>query len=349
MSRTTLHVAAPGTLEGGQKPTRMTMMAYGPEQLVENIVTDVTEVATLRGEHAVTWLDVDGPVDGATLRALAEGFGLHALALEDVLHGEQRPKSEFYDDHIFMVVQLATIETGSLHLEQVGVFIGDDYVLTFQTEPGDPFDPVRERIRHGRGRVRTLGPDYLGYALIDAVVDHFFPVVEWMGDKIDSLEDVILRTPEKTLIELIVELRHELGLLRRHVRPLREAVGMLAKPECPVITDGTRIFLRDLIDHAARVADATEHHWEHTRSLVDMDMATSAQHLNEVMKVLTIISTIFIPLSFLAGLYGMNFSRDAGAMNMPELHWAYGYPALMVLMLGIAFALLYWFRTKKWI
>ncbi len=341
--------ATPGLLVGGEKPTRMTMFAYGPERLQEREVQDVSTVAAMRGEHPVTWLDVDGPVDGDTLKALAEGFGLHALALEDVLHGEQRPKSEFYDDHIFMVVQLATINTGKLHLEQVGLFIGSNFVLTFQTEPGDPFDPVRERIRHGRGRIRSHGSDYLGYALIDAVVDHYFPVVEWMGDKIDHLEDVILHSPEKTLIELIVDLRHELGHLRRHVRPMREAVNMLAKPECPVITDQTRVFLRDLIDHAARVGEATEHHWEHTRSLVDMDVATSAQHLNEVMKVLTVISTIFIPLSFLAGLYGMNFQHDAGALNMPELHWAYGYPALIALMLGITFALLTWFRRKKWI
>lgn len=324
-------------------------MAYSPVDLVDLVVDDVAEVIALRGTFPVVWLDVDGSVDGATLQALAEGFGLHPLALEDVLHGEQRPKTEYYEDHFFVVVQLATIVDSSVHLEQIGLFVGSDFVLTFQTEPGDPFDPVRERIRQGRGRVRRLKPDYLGYALMDAAVDHYFPIIEWMGDKFDELEDEILVTPEKTLIVRIVELRHELSHLRRHVRPMREAVVALSKPECPIITDSTRVFLRDLIDHASRVADATEHHWEHTRSLVDMDVATSAQHLNEVMKVLTIISTIFIPLSFLAGLYGMNFSRDAGVLNMPELHFAYGYPILIVLMLGIALALLWWFHRKGWI
>lgn len=340
--------AAPGLLEGGAAPTRMTLIAYGPTELEEHDVKDIADVAEQRGQHAVTWLDVDGPVDGATLQALAEGFGLHPLALEDVLHGEQRPKTEIYEDHIFMVVQLATLP-GELHLEQIGVFIGKDFVLTFQTEPGDPFDPVRERIRRHRGRVRDKGADYLGYALVDAVVDHYFPVIEFLADKLDLLEDKILVTPEKTLIEEIVVIRHELAHLRRHTRPMREAVAALTKPECPVITDETRIFLRDLIDHAARVSDAAEHQWEHSRSLVDMDVATSAQHLNEVMKVLTVISTIFIPLSFLAGLYGMNFNHNAGAMNMPELHWAYGYPALILVMFGITFGLLWWFRTKKWL
>jgi magnesium transporter len=338
----------PGSLEGGTPPTRMSVFAYGAEELWEREVECVGDVSALRDRFPVVWLDVDGPVDEATLTELASVFGLHPLALEDVLHGKQRPKTEVYPDHVFMVVQLATFREDRIHLEQIGLFLGRGFVLTFQTEPGDPFDPVRLRIRGSLGLVRSSGADHLAYALIDIVVDHYFPLVDILADKLEELEEKILSEPSKTLIDQIAELRRKLSVLRKPMRPMREAVVALAKPQTPLVTDRTRLYLRDAIDHAQRLTDAVDHQWEYSRGLVDMDVATSAQHLNEVMKLLTVISTIFIPLGFLAGLYGMNFDGGASDWNMPELRMTYGYPVLLGVMVLIVVGLLWWFRRRKW-
>ena len=339
---------APGNLEGGSPPTRISVFAYGPDHFLEEDVTEIGEAAALRETHRVVWLDVDGPVDGETLSELARHFGLHPLALEDVLHGEQRPKTEIYEDHVFMVVQLASQRERTVHLEQIGIFLGAQFVLTFQTEPGDPFDPVRDRIRRRRGLVRDEGADYLGYALIDTVVDRYFPLVDFLADELEDLEEVILVQPERTQIESIVELRRRVSVLRKHMRPMREAVSALSKPGVPCVTDGTRLYLRDVVDHARRVTESVEHQWEYSRGLVDMDVATSAQHLNDVMKVLTVISTIFIPLSFLTGLYGMNFDHGVSSWNMPELSAQFGYPILLLVMTTVAGGLLVWFRRQRW-
>ena len=349
--RLTVPGAAPGTLvarPSHPKPT-VRVFAYSPEDVVEAEVHDPADVASYLGRWPVVWIDVDALGDLATVTTLGELFGLHSLALEDVLNPHQRPKIEQYDDYQFVVARMIEIENDVLTSEQVSLFHGPRFVVTFQERPGDCLDPVRERIRRGSGRVRRSGPDYLVYALLDTILDHYFPVLEQLGDRLEQLEVEAVEQPNPHTVRRILAIKSDLMTLRRAVWPTREAVNALLREPGPFYTEETRIHLRDCADHAFQLMDLTETYRELAAGLMEVYLSTQSHRMNEVIKVLTIIATIFIPLTFLAGVWGMNFDPATSPWNMPELVWTWGYPASLGLMAGVALALVAFFRRRGWI
>jgi magnesium transporter len=340
---------SPGTLisHPDAAPPLIRVMGYGPDGLEERGVAGAAELAALRGSWPVLWVNVDGVGDAASIEAIGELFGLHGLTLEDVMNVHQRPKVEEYDEHLFAVVRVPSLGD-RVDTEQVSLVLGDGWVVTFQEHAGDCWDLVRERVRHGRGRIRTQGADYLFYALVDAVVDHFYPVLEEFAARMELLEQRVMDDPQRSLVGVIHAARRDLTALRHAAWPLRDAIGPLYRDPTRLVADETRFYLRDTYDHAVQVIDLLESFREMAGSLMEVYLSSVNHRMNEVMKVLTIIATIFIPLTFIVGIYGMNFDPAAGPWSMPELGWYYGYPAVMLLMLAIALGLLGFFRWKGW-
>jgi magnesium transporter len=293
-------------------------------------------------------LNIDGLGDVSVLERLGQHFDLHALSLEDVLNIPQRPKLEDYEAYQFLVFRMAILEELPGKTEQISLFLGRSYVLTLQEYPGDTFEPVRDRLRHGRGRIRRLGADYLAYALLDAAIDSFFPLLEELGDRLEGLEEAVLAAPSRATIEEVYSVRRALATLRRALWPAREAVNAFARSDSELVTDHTRLFLRDCYDHVLQVLDVLESYRDLTSNLMDTYLSAQSNHMNEIMKVLTIIATIFIPLTFIAGIYGMNFNPDTSPWNMPELGWYWGYPFSLALMAITAAALVFYFHRKGW-
>lgn len=342
--------AAPGSLDvepGALKPT-IHRIEYDAEHLHES--HDVAPHAVhppASGGSRVEWVDVVGLGDADVLRLLGKRFALHPLALEDVVHPQERPKVEVYGDRVFAVIRIPHTER-ALEYEQISIFLGPQFVVTFQEQAGDCFEPVRERLRAGRGRVRTLGADYLAYALVDSAIDHYFPILSHFGDRLEALEEDILDSDDQNIVYELTHMRRELAQLSRAARPLREAVLVLSAETTPIVTDDTRIYLRDCLDHASQIGDLVENHRSHASSLVDLQLNMSSQRMNEIMKVLTVVTAVFIPLSFLVGLYGMNFDTSS-PYNMPELGWRFGYPAIWALMIGISVMSFSFFWRRGWI
>ena len=322
------------------------VMAYGPGPLVEEEVQDLGRIRDLVGVHAVTWVNVDGVGHAPTIEALGGIFQLHPLALEDVVNVTQRPKVEDYDEHLFIVARMAV--TLGAATEQLSLFLGRNFVLTFQEErPGDCLEPVRVRLRKG-GRICHAGPDYLAYALLDAIVDSYFPVLEGYGDELEQLESIILARPDESVPQRLHALKRDLEPLRRILWSFRDAFTALGRDEGPLISDSTRIFLRDCYDHTLRLIDLLENLRETGSGLMDLYLSTLSHKLNEIMKVLTIMATVFMPLSFIAGIYGMNFDRTRSPWNMPELGWPWGYPLALGLMFAVGGGMLLYFRRRGW-
>lgn len=344
LHRRTLPGAPPGTLVAdpdSPKP-RLALFAYGPDALVERELRAASEVREFCGRQPVLWLDVDGLGDVGAIQALGETFGLHKLELEDVVNVHQRAKVDAYGEHLFVVVRM--IDKGErLETEQLSLFLGRDFVLTFQERPGDGFGPVRERLRTVRGALRTSGPDYLAYALLDASIDEYFPVLEALGERIEQLEDVISLRPCPEHLRELHAIKRDLLTLRRAIWPLREAVNQLQRDDGGLVSRETRPYLNDLYDHTVQLMDLVETYREIASGLLDVYLSSMSHRLNEVMKVLTLIATIFIPLTFISSLWGMNF------VHMPELEWRYGYPAALGLMFGVGLVLLYFFRRRGWL
>jgi len=342
--------SAPGSLVHDPEAPRpeIAAIAYGPDDLVQEKIRDPGGVEPLLERWPVTWINVDGLGDLEVLRRIAEVFGIHRLALEDVLNVHQRPKVEEYGEQIFVVARMVR-RAEHLQGEQLSLFLGRRFVLTFQERKGDVFDPVRERIRQGKGRIRKVGPDYLAYALLDAVVDGYFPVLESYGEELERLEDEVLLRPAPGVIPKIHAVKRDLLWIRRAVWPLREAVGSLSREGSALVTDETRVYMRDVQDHAIQLLDLVETDRELVSGLMDVYLSSLSNRMNEVMKVLAVIATIFIPLTFVAGIYGMNFDASASPWNMPELAWRYGYPACLLAMAGLAAGLVVYFRRKGWI
>jgi magnesium transporter len=343
---------APGTLEAPAvrrvEKVTLEVIAYGPELCEERAVAGVDEVLPFLDTAAVTWLNVVGLHDLALLETLGNRFGLHPLALEDVLNTGQRPKLEEYDDHLFIVLRQIQLDA-AIASEQLSLFLGRNYVITFQEAPGDVFEPVRERLRKGKGRLRKLAADYLAYALIDALIDGFFPVLERYGEKIEELEDELIEDPDRATLGKIHEVKKELLVLRRAAWPQREVVNALERQEPPLVHKETKLFLRDLYDHSIQIMDILETYRDLASGMLDVYLSSVSNRMNEVMKVLTVMASIFIPLTFLVGIYGMNFDPQAGPWNMPELHWRFGYPFIMLLMLGLGGGMFVYFRRKHWL
>ncbi|MGM0574351.1 MAG: magnesium/cobalt transporter CorA [Myxococcota bacterium] len=343
--------AAPGTLfvPPDAPETQIRVIAYGPDELKEESPETVPEIVALRSRFPVVWVDVRGLRALDTIRDLGEAFGLHVLALEDLVHAHQRPKVDVYDEFDLIITRMGRRVNGGLDLEQVGVVVGDGFVLTFQEHEGDCLDPVRDRLRRHTGRVRDHGPDFLAWALMDAIVDNYFPVLERYGDALEDLEADILRDPDEEVAARLVGIRHDLLSMRRAIWPLRDAMATLRREGSPRFQSETLVFLRDLEDHVLQLVELFETFRETGASLMDLYTTMIGHRMNEVMKVLTIIATIFMPMSFIAGVYGMNFERSVSRFNMPELGWDFGYFFALALMGGIAVAMLLWFRRKRWL
>jgi magnesium transporter len=341
---------APGTLTAPEKRTeqvRVTVIDYGPEHLEEKVVTQVEELFRYRDTNSVTWINVEGLHDVALLEALGSHFGFHPLALEDVLNCGQRPKIEDYGKYHFVVMK-SLLHKEALETEQISFFLASKFVITLQEVPGDSFEAVRERIRRGKGLIRKAGSDYLAYALIDALIDEFFPVLEKYGEQIEDLEAEMLLQPSHSTIQEIHRIKRELLLVRRAAWPERDVINSMQREESDVIRPETQVFLRDCYDHTIQVIDMLETYRELASGLLDVYLSSLSNRMNEVMKVLTIISTIFIPLNFIAGIYGMNYNPEASPLNMPELNWYWGYPYALTLMATVAGLLVLYFRRRGW-
>ncbi len=338
---------APGTLRPRERPpefpVRMQMVRYDPDHLVEAELHSVADLDKVP-EEEMCWIDVVGH-DVDLIATLGERLEVHPLALEDVVNVGQRPKVEDYDETLFIVLDLIQCRDPGpiLVKEQISLVVQEGLLLSVRERPSDVFDPVRSRLRNGTGRrIRTCGADYLAYALIDTVVDHLFPVLDRVGERIETIETSLLEDPTKSDLDELHRLKRDLLLMRRSAWPLRDAVGGLLRGDHELIEDETRVFLRDVGDHIAHAIDVIETYREMASSLVDLYLSSVSNRMNEVMKVLTIIATIFIPLTFIAGLYGMNFEY------MPELGIRWAYPALLVFMAALAGVMIWYFKRKEW-
>ncbi|MBI5362908.1 MAG: magnesium/cobalt transporter CorA [Planctomycetes bacterium] len=336
--------ASPGTLVAdphAPKPV-LSVLAWTPEECIERAVARPADVRALLATHTVVWLDVSGLGDVAVLREAGEVFGLHRLELEDVINVHQRPKVERHAEHEFVVAQM--VNAGLvLETEQLALFFGKNFVLTFQERPGDGFGPVRERAKSGQGAMRASGPDYLAYALLDATVDQYYAPLEAIGERLEQLEDEFCRKPHPSSLQELHRLKRELLTLRRAVWPLREALGQLQRDDGGFVKKDTRPYLNDLYDHTVQLMDIVETYRELASGLLDIYLSSMSHRLNEVMMVLTVIATIFIPLTFLSSIWGMNF------VHMPELKEEWGYPAALASMLLVAAGLLWFFKRRGWI
>ncbi|MFP4058037.1 MAG: magnesium/cobalt transporter CorA [Candidatus Brocadiia bacterium] len=324
------------------------MIHYTEDRVEEATVDTVDQLAPYRDRDGVTWVNLDGLGDLEAIRGIGSLFGLHPLALEDVLSLRQRPKVDHYPSHIYHVLRMLHYEQ-AVETEQVSIFLGKGFVVTFQEHPGDCFQPVRERIAKGKGQIRRQGADYLMYSIVDAVVDGYFPFLEQLGEVVEQLEDEVVEDPSRQTLGRVHEIKRDLLNVRRAVWPLREAINSLIREESDLVGETTRIYFRDCYDHAIQVLDVVETYRELAGGLMDVYLSSLSNKMNEVMKVLTIIATIFIPLTFIAGIYGMNFNPQASPLNMPELDWYWGYPAVWAVMIAVTVAMLCLFRRKGWL
>ena len=340
-----------GTLIADPEAPRPTIhvLAYNANEVTEQEIREPSRIHEVLGHWPVIWVDVEGLGDVETIRALGEVFGLHGLALEDVLSVHQRPKIEQYGDYYFIVGRMVKLEE-HLETEQVSLFLGKNFVLTFQEgRPGDCLNPVRERIRQKRGHIREAGLDHLVYSLLDAIVDSYFPVLEEYGERLDVLEDEILTHPSSNTVARIHEIKRHLLTLRRAIWPQREIFNALLRDENPIVTAETRLYLRDCYDHATQIIDLVETYRELASDLTDVYLSSISNRTNEIMRVLTVIATIFIPLTFISGLYGMNFNTEVSPFNMPELNWYWGYPFSLLLMMTVVLGQLFFFWRRGWL
>jgi magnesium transporter len=321
--------------------------AFGPDGFSEEAIESPLDLQSLLEAWPVVWVDVDGLGDERTLRQLGEIFGLHRLALEDVVSAGQRPKVEPYEKYLFLVARMP-LATGGEETEQLSMFVGERFLLSLQEQRGDGFDGVRERIRHGRGLIRRCGSDYLAYALLDAVVDAYFPVVEHLRDVIEVLEEEVLSSPERETVEKIHSVKRRLLTLRRVIGPHREAINALLRDASEFVKPETSVHLRDCYDHLIRLTERVEIYREQCSDLMATYLSMVSNRMNEVMRVLTVMASIFIPLTFLAGIYGMNFNPHASPMNMPELNWQWGYPVFWVVIITMAAGMILYFHRKRW-
>lgn len=341
---------SPGTftVHPEAKPSRLRVMAYGPEGLAESDTASVHRVEECLRSYPVTWICVEGLGDEKLLRKLSEMFSLHALSLEDALNPESRTKAEFYESHAFVVAR-EICRNECLQSRQVSVFWGEGYVLTLHEEDSVLFDPLRARIRGQRGRHKTHGPDYLAYTVLDVVVDAYFVALEAIAQRIDATEERIFGDPDPSVMESLHEIRHELLSARRAVRPMRDVINELERDTTPFVTDETKVYLRDCYDHALEAVELLEVYRDLSASLLESYMTLLSTATNDIMRVLTLISSIFIPLSFIAGVYGMNFHTGTSPYNMPELGWRFGYPLILSVMLGAGLMMFAFFARKGWL
>lgn len=347
----------PGTPPGTLVPSRAAPIAqlevrlldYTAEELTEHALISAAECRPFLERPSVTWIDIKGEPVPETLETLGEIFGLHPLALEDVANRGQRPKVDFFDRQLFLILARPQVRGERVGTEQLSFFAGENYVISFHNGHTDPFEPVRERLRRHGGRFRARGADYLLYALIDVVIDEGFPLLEHYGERVERLEEQLLSSPTKATLHQLHALRRELLLLRRTFWPQREVLNSLMRGDFEALQDETAIYLHDCYDHVVQIIDLVETYRDMTSSMLEVYLSSLSNRLNETMRVLTVIATIFIPLTFIVGVYGMNFSNEMSPWAMPELHWYYAYPMLWLVMIAVAAGMLIYFRRKRWL
>lgn len=340
--------APPGTLihvgEESFEQVRITCISYNAQEYIESEITQLDQLDGMLKDGNTHWINVDGVHHPDLVKAVCDKFNIHPLVQEDIVNTEQRAKMENYGDYLYFVLKMVDIdEEMGFWAEQVSIILGKQFILSFQEEPGDIWDPIRVRIRSQETRLATMGADYLAYRLMDSIVDVYFLILENLGEKIDDLEEQLIQDANKQTLTEVYELKRELIDLRKACWPMREIVFEMRRESSPLFDEDLSVFLRDFQDHVIRVVETVETYRDTASSMVDLYMNSVSIKMNEVMKVLTVISTIFIPLTFIAGIYGMNFDV------MPELHTTYGYPVVVAIMLAMVGAMLYWFRRKRWL
>jgi len=348
--RRTAPGAPPGSIivDEHAMPSRISVMAYGPDDVQFHEDVGLEDIPGMLKHRPVVWVDVIGLGTASVIEGVGKIFQLHGLALEDVVNVHQRPKVEEYEDSTFIVCNMIHFDP-VLEAEQISIFVGERFVVTFQERPGDCFDVIRNRIRNGRGRLRREGPDYLAYALIDSIVDAYFEPVGKYGDVIEALELAVVESPSKSVVSQIHAARRDLFLLRKTIWAQREMVAALSRETYAGFTEATHFYLRDCYDHTVQLLDMTETYRDFATSLFELYLSTVSNRMNEIMKVLTVIATIFMPMGVIASIYGMNFDTKTSPWNMPELSWYLGYPFALVLMALVAVIMLVMFRLKGWL
>ena len=342
--------APPGTLIPDEKasPTTIRLISIGDEGIEEETGVGVERVADALKSGRRVWVDVVGLADLRLVEQIGDLFGLNTLAVEDITNTSQRPKIDLFEEHPLIVVHMFDGKSVASK-EQVAIVFDKSYVLTFQERPGDCLYPVRKRLGMPNGRIRSRGSAYLVYAILDTVLDAYFPLLEQIGEELEDLEDRVTRNPVAGDIQRLHELRRELLVVKRALWPSRELLSTLAREELALVPGEVVQYLRDTYDHAVQLIDIVETYRELTTGLHDLYLSSMSTRMNEVMKVLTIVATIFIPLTFLAGVWGMNFNPETSPWNMPELNWYFGYPAALVMMVVIGVLLAVYFRWKNWL
>lgn len=326
------------------------VFAIGPEEVKESTGLTPAEIKALRGTVPVIWVDFDGPVDEDTLAEYGKIFELHRLSLEDVRHARQRPKVEHYPKYHFIVTRMVALEE-KITSEQLSIFFGKDFVLTFQEKPGgDCLNPLRDSLRSSHAEIiRGLTADYLAYSIVDMVVDGFFPVLKTLGERLNDLEEEIFRRHDQHHAARIHAIKRDIWALRQTIWPVRDALATLQRENITLVQNETRLHLRDCYDHALRIIELVESHQTMCSDLMELQMSRENSRMNEILRVLTIISTLFIPPTFIAGIYGMNFHGDKSPFNMPELDWQLGYPFALLLMALLMGGLITWMWWKGWL
>ena len=339
--------AAPGTLVSDQskQPTRMRVMVYGNDEMIEKPIDHPQQIPHPRANQ-VLWLDVTGLANADVIEAIGQKFGLHPLALEDVLHFHQRAKAEEYNDYLFVVARML-YEDRLMDSEQVSIFIGTNFVVTFQEDQGDCFDVIRTRIRQ-KGRIQSRGADYLAYGLLDAIIDAYFPRLERIGSELDEIDIAITMDHGRYHLGRLHEIRRELVLLRKLLWQHRDALSSLVRQENELVTKETQIYLRDCLDHVVQLMDVSETDRDSCIGLQELYLTELGQRTNDIMRVLTLFSSLFMPMTFIAGVYGMNFNMQASPYNMPELNWYYGYPLSLLAMGVTGCGLMLYFWSRGW-
>jgi len=327
------------------RPT-ITILDYDESQVREEVVATVEECFPFKESPTVTWINIDGVHQAEIIEAIGGHFGIHPLVLEDIMNTAQRPKMEDFDDYLFVVLRMLTSGREGVRIEeeQVSMLVGANFVISFQEKQGDVFNPLRERIRKAKGRIRKSGSDYLAYALMDAIVDNFFILFEGIGEELEALEEEVVSEPMPVTLQAIHSLKRDMVHIRRSIWPLREMVAGLARAEAALVSEEVTPYFRDVHDHVIQVIDTTETCRDMISGLLDIYLSSLSNRMNEVMKVLTVIATIFIPLTFIAGVYGMNFQ------HMPELGWSWAYPwGFWGLMGGVAAAMVVYIKHNHWL
>ena len=337
----------------GEKVTEkfgLDMVDYNAEALSVGTPARLDDFHLLKETPSNTWIRVHGLHDAEAINRFCLGFGLHPLTIEDILHTSQRPKIDHYDDYLFLVINLIHYNDAAkeMSMEQISFVLGPSYLLSFHEKNDDIFDDVLDRLENNKGRIRKMGVDYLLYSLLDRVVDNFFSVLEKIGEEVEELEEELIADPAPETLQSIHSLKREMILLRKSVWPLREVINGLQRDETVFMGESIRVYLKDLYDHTIQVLDTVETFRDIISGMIDIYLSSVSNRMNEVMKVLTIFAVIFIPLTFIAGLYGMNFNTSQSPLNMPELNWYFGYPFALMLMAGTAISMLVYFKKKKW-